>query len=80
MKNTKREVTEEWWKERYKSEIYTYLNYSTIFVPEDKRQLMYPKRRWENNNKIIIDIKGIGCEVVVWINVAQDWGDISPLL
>jgi hypothetical protein len=43
-----------------------------IFVekPERKRPLGRPRRRWEDN--IEIDPKGIGCEDMDWIRLAQD--------
>jgi hypothetical protein len=37
---------------------------------EKKRPLVRLRSRWEDN--IRIDIKGIGCESVDWIHLAQD--------
>jgi hypothetical protein len=31
-----------------------------------------PRRRWENNTTIIIDLREIGWERVDWIHLAQD--------
>jgi hypothetical protein len=38
--------------------------------PERKRPLGRPRRRWVNNIKK--DLKDIGCDGVVWIDMAQD--------
>jgi hypothetical protein len=37
---------------------------------EEKRQLRRPRRRWEDNIKM--DIQEVGCEVMDWIDLAQD--------
>jgi hypothetical protein len=37
---------------------------------EGKRQLGRPSPRWEDNIKI--DIQEVGCEVMDWIDLAQD--------
>jgi hypothetical protein len=36
-----------------------------------KRALRKPRRRWKDNVKI--EIKEIRCEVINWIDVAEDW-------
>jgi hypothetical protein len=41
-----------------------------IGKPERKRPFGRPRRRWDDN--IIIDLREIGLEVVVWIHLAQD--------
>jgi hypothetical protein len=38
--------------------------------PEGRRPLGRPRHRWEDN--IRMDIRGIGCNDVNWIDVAQD--------
>jgi hypothetical protein len=38
--------------------------------PEGKRPLGRPRRRWENYIKM--DIQEVGCEVMDWIQLAQD--------
>jgi hypothetical protein len=38
--------------------------------PEGKRKLGGPKRRWEDNIKM--DLKKVRCEVMDWIELAQD--------
>jgi hypothetical protein len=38
--------------------------------PEGKRPLGRPRRRWMNNTKI--DVREIGWDGTVWIDVAQD--------
>jgi hypothetical protein len=38
--------------------------------PEGKRPLGRPRRRWEDNIKT--DIQEVGCEVMDWIELAQD--------
>jgi hypothetical protein len=45
--------------------------YRILFrMPERKRPLGRPSRRWEHNIKT--DLKKTGCEVVDWIHLAQD--------
>ena len=38
--------------------------------PEGKRPLGRPRPRWENNIKM--DLQEMGCEVMDWVNVAED--------
>jgi hypothetical protein len=38
--------------------------------PEGKKQLRRPKRRWEDNIKM--DLQEVRCEVMGWIDVAQE--------
>jgi hypothetical protein len=38
--------------------------------PEGKRPLGGPRRRWENNIKM--DLQGVGCGGMDWIELAQD--------
>jgi len=38
--------------------------------PEGKRPLGRPRRRWQDNIKT--DIQEVGCEVMDWIELAQD--------
>jgi hypothetical protein len=38
--------------------------------PEGKRPLGRPKHRWEDNIKM--DLQKVGCEVMYWIELAQD--------
>jgi hypothetical protein len=40
-----------------------------VGTPEGKIPFRRPRRRWEDN--IGIDVREIGCEVVVWIHVAS---------
>jgi hypothetical protein len=48
-----------------------------VVIPEGKRQLGKPKRRWDNN--IEMYLKEIGIEYVHWIDVAEDRGGGGPL-
>jgi hypothetical protein len=38
--------------------------------PEEKSPLVRPRRREENNIKM--DLQGVGCGVMVWIDLVQD--------
>jgi hypothetical protein len=38
--------------------------------PEGKRLLGRPRRRWKNNNKMVLQV--VGCGVMDWIELAQD--------
>ena len=38
--------------------------------PEEKKPLGRPRRGWEDNFKM--DIQEVGCEVMDWIELAQD--------
>ena len=38
--------------------------------PEGRRTLGRPRRRWEDNIKV--DLQGVGCERMDWIDLAQD--------
>jgi hypothetical protein len=40
--------------------------------PEGKRPVGRPRRRWDDNIKM--DLQEVGCEVVDWIELAQDRG------
>ena len=44
----------------------------TVLVgkPEGKRPLERPRRRWEDNDKM--DLQGVGCGGMEWIELAQD--------
>ncbi|KAJ4443940.1 hypothetical protein ANN_05729 [Periplaneta americana] len=46
--------------------------YAVLVVgrPEEIRPLGMPRRRWEDNIKI--DLRGVGYDGRVWINLAQD--------
>jgi hypothetical protein len=39
--------------------------------PEGKRPFGTPRRRWEDNIKT--DLQEIGCGVMDWIELSQDW-------
>ena len=39
-------------------------------MPEEKRHLERPKRRWEDNIKM--DLQEVGCVGMDWIELAQD--------
>jgi hypothetical protein len=39
--------------------------------PEGKRLLGRPRRRWEYNIKM--DLQGVRCGIIDWIDVAQVW-------
>jgi hypothetical protein len=39
--------------------------------PEEKRPLVRPRRRWEDNIKM--GLQEVGCGDMVWIELAQDW-------
>jgi hypothetical protein len=39
-------------------------------IPEGKRSLGKPRRRWEDNIKM--DLQEVGCEAKDWIELAQD--------
>ena len=41
-----------------------------IDTPAGKRLLGRPKRRWEDN--ITIDLKEIGINTIIWVDLAQD--------
>ena len=41
-----------------------------VVKPEERRPLGRRRRRWEGNIKM--DIQEVGCEVVDWIDLAQD--------
>ena len=41
-----------------------------VFVPEGKRPLGRPRRRWVDN--IRMDLQEVGCGCVDWIGLAQD--------
>ena len=48
---------------------------------EGNRPFGRPKRRWEDNN--MVDLQEVGCEGMVWINVAQDkdrWRALANVL
>jgi hypothetical protein len=38
--------------------------------PEEKRPLGIPRHRWEDNIKM--DVQEVGCEIMDWIELAQD--------
>ena len=40
--------------------------------PEGKRLLGRPRRRWEDNTRIKVDLQEVGCGVMDWIQLAQD--------
>ena len=42
-----------------------------VGIPEGKRPLGRPRRRWEDNIKM--DLQEVRCEGMDWIDVAQDW-------
>jgi hypothetical protein len=42
-----------------------------VGIPEEKRPLGRPSRRWDDNIKI--DLQEVGCEGMDWIDLAQDW-------
>jgi hypothetical protein len=44
--------------------------FSIYYLPEDKRTLGRPRRRWEDNIKL--DLQEVGCGVMDWIELAQD--------
>jgi hypothetical protein len=46
--------------------VYTVL----VGIPEVKRPLGRPRRRWEDNIKM--DLQEVGCGGMVWIELAQD--------
>jgi len=41
-----------------------------VGIPEEKRPLGRPRRRWEDNNKT--DLQEVGCGSKDWIELAQD--------
>jgi hypothetical protein len=41
-----------------------------VGMPEGKRPLRRPRRRWVNNIKM--DLREIGCDGVDWIDMAQE--------
>jgi hypothetical protein len=43
---------------------------TTVGKPEGKRPLGRPRRRWEDNIKM--DLLGVGCGGIGWIELAQD--------
>jgi hypothetical protein len=40
-----------------------------VAIPERKRPFGRPRRKWEDNIKM--NVKGIGCDVVDWIQSTQ---------
>ena len=42
---------------------------SLVEKPQGKRQLLRPRRRWEDNIKM--DLQEVGCDGMDWIDVAQ---------
>jgi len=42
-----------------------------VWKPEGKRPLGRPRPRWEDNIKM--DLQEVGCGVMDWIELAQDW-------
>jgi hypothetical protein len=46
--------------------------------PEGKRPLGRPRFRWEDNIKM--DLQEIGCEVMDWIELAEDRGSWQALV
>jgi len=42
----------------------------SVGKPEGKRQLGRPRRRWDDNIKI--DLPEVGCEIMDWVELAQD--------
>jgi hypothetical protein len=42
-----------------------------VGTPEKKKPLGRLSRRWENNN--MMDLQEVGCEVMDWIELAQNW-------
>jgi len=51
---------------RERIDVYRFL----VVKPEGKRPLGRPRRKWENNIKM--DLEGVGCGVMDWIEQAQD--------
>ena len=45
-------------------------NVDTFTLPEGKRPLGRPRRRWEDNIKI--DLREVGCDPGDWIALAED--------
>jgi hypothetical protein len=41
-----------------------------VGIPEGRRPLGRPRRRWEDNIKM--DLREVGCGGADWINLAQD--------
>ena len=41
-----------------------------VGIPEGKRPLLRPRRRWEDNIKM--DLQEVGCGDMDWIELAQD--------
>jgi len=39
--------------------------------PEEMRPLGTPRRRWDDNIKM--DLQDVGCGVMDWTDLAQDW-------
>jgi hypothetical protein len=46
--------------------------------PEGKRPLGRPRCRWEE--KVNVDLQEVGCHVMDWIELAQNWGSWRSLL
>jgi len=46
--------------------------------PEERRLLGRPRRRWEENTRM--DLRGVGCECVDWMELAQDRDRWSALV
>jgi hypothetical protein len=45
-----------------------------VWIPERKRPLGRPKRRWEDNIKM--DFQEVGCGSMDWIELAQERGQV----
>jgi hypothetical protein len=46
--------------------------------PEGEKPLGRPRRRWVDNIKM--DHRGMGCDDMDWIDVAQDWDEWRALV
>jgi len=53
-----------------------------VVKPEGKRPLWRPRRRWEDNIKMVL--KDVGCGGIEWIELAQDgdrwWARVNALM
>jgi hypothetical protein len=56
------------------------VNRILVGKPEGKRPLGRPRHRWEDNIRIKMDLKEVGCGCVDWTGLSQDWDRLWALV